>query len=139
MDGNALAPRAQVVGAAIINIAMALWLVGAPHALGYASIEAARWNAPIVGVIVMAIAAVRIWRPASTASLSVVTILLAAWLVMASLVLGGFSWRGYGTTSSSRPCSRPRVASACTSDIGRGPVLAIDRAGHDEPRSVRWR
>lgn len=81
-----LQPRAEVIGAAIVNLLMGMWLLAAPYALGYDRTPAA-WNSTIVGILVMAVAVVRIVRPATTAWLSAVTLALGVWLVVASFVL----------------------------------------------------
>ena len=81
-----LQPRAEVIGAAIVNLLMGIWLLGAPYALGYDR-TAAAWNSTIVGILVMAVAVVRLMRPTTTAWLSAVTLALGVWLVAASFVL----------------------------------------------------
>lgn len=81
-----LQPKAEVIGAAVVNLLMGIWLLGAPYALGYARTPAA-WNSTIVGVLVMAVAIVRLFRPATTAWLSVVTLALCVWLIGASFLL----------------------------------------------------
>lgn len=93
MDSYVLRPRTQVIGAAIINIAMALWLIGAPYALEYDHIEAAAWNALIVGLLVIVVAIVRIRWPARTAQLSFLTIALGVWLAAAPFMLGNWATR----------------------------------------------
>jgi len=75
-----------VIGAAVVNLLMGIWLLGAPYALGYARTSAG-WNSTIIGILVMAVAVVRIVRPATTAWLSAVTLALGVWLVVASFVL----------------------------------------------------
>ena len=85
-----LQPRAEVIGAAIVNLLMGIWLLGAPYALGYDR-TAAAWNSTIVGILVMAVAVVRLFRPATTARLSAVTLALGVWLVAASFVLNPVS------------------------------------------------
>jgi hypothetical protein len=40
VDPYELQPRAQVIGAGIVNLMMGAWLVAAPYALGYAGAEA---------------------------------------------------------------------------------------------------
>jgi SPW repeat len=52
-----------------------MWLLGAPYALGYDP-TAAAWNSTIVGILVIAVAVVRLFRPATTAWLSAVTLAL---------------------------------------------------------------
>jgi hypothetical protein len=75
-----------VIGAAVVNLLMGVWLLGAPYALGYDR-TAAAWNSTIVGILVMAVAVVRLFRPATTAWLSAVTLALGVWLIAASFVL----------------------------------------------------
>jgi hypothetical protein len=75
-----------VIGAAVVNLLMGIWLLGAPYALGYDRTPAA-WNSTIIGLLVMAVAVVRIIRPTTTAWLSAVTLALGVWLVVASFVL----------------------------------------------------
>ena len=75
-----------MIGAAIVNLLMGIWLLGAPYALGYDR-TAAAWNSTIVGILVMAVAVVRIVRPKTTAWLSAVTLAPGVWLVGASFVL----------------------------------------------------
>lgn len=81
-----LQPRAEVRGAAVVNVLMGMWLLGAPYALGYDR-TAAAWNSTIVGILVIAVAVVRIVRPTTTAWLSAVTLSLGVWLIAASFVL----------------------------------------------------
>jgi hypothetical protein len=85
-----LEPRSEVIGAGVVNLVMGMWLMAAPWVFGYARTEAG-WNATIVGLVVMAIAVVRIVRPARRVWLSVVTLGLGIWLVVAPFVIGDVS------------------------------------------------
>ena len=81
-------PRSQVIGAAVINFVMGLWLIGAPYALGYQNADDAATDALVVGLVIVAIAIVRMIKPATTVSLSYVSLGLGIWLVLAPFVLG---------------------------------------------------
>ena len=85
-----LEPRSEVIGAGVVNLVMGMWLMAAPWIFGYARTTAG-WNATIVGLVVMAIAVVRIVRPARRVWLSVVTLVLGIWLVVAPFVIGDFT------------------------------------------------
>lgn len=90
-DPYELQPRAQVVGAGIVNLMMGAWLVAAPYALGYAEVRVAAWNALVVGLLVMAVSTVRIVRPARSAWLSVANLVLGTWLIVAAITVGEVS------------------------------------------------
>lgn len=79
-----------MIGAGVVNLVMGVWLMAAPWVFGYAR-TAAGWSTTIVGLAVMTIAVVRIVRPARRVWLSVVTLALGIWLVLAPFVLGDVS------------------------------------------------
>lgn len=71
-----------------INLVAGLWLISAPFVLGYAYItNNALWNDIIVGIVVAAIAAVRVAGPLRHAAVSWINAALGAWLIVAPFVL----------------------------------------------------
>lgn len=70
-----------------INLIAGLWLISAPFVLGYTYLTSALWNDVIVGIVVAAIAAVRVAGPLRHASVSWINAALGAWLIVAPFVL----------------------------------------------------
>jgi hypothetical protein len=70
-----------------INILLGIWLIIAPFVLGYSNIERATWNAIIVGVLVLAMAAVRISDPARRPGLSWANMVLGIWLILSPFIM----------------------------------------------------
>lgn len=119
-----LQPRAEVIGAAIVNLLMGIWLLGAPYALGYDR-TAAAWNSTIVGILVIAVAVVRLFRPATTAWLSAVTLALGVWLVAASFVLH--------PVSTARTVNNLIVAAVIVTEASVSLVNGLRAARSDQP------
>lgn len=82
--------RGQIRGASGINLAIGIWLIIAPFVL--ATTGAALVNDVAVGIVIAALAAVRIARPAAaTKPASWVNAVLGAWLIVAPFALGYIS------------------------------------------------
>ncbi|HZD18015.1 MAG TPA: SPW repeat protein [Actinomycetota bacterium] len=79
-------PRTEIVWAAVMNLLSGAWLVGAPHALGYSDVADALWNDMTIGLVVIAVAVIRLITPARSRWLSLVNLLLALWLLAAPTV-----------------------------------------------------
>jgi hypothetical protein len=79
--------RDQIKSADALNILAGLWLIIAAFALGYADITRALWNDIILGVAIVAIAAVRV-ASERLPWLSWIELVLGAWLIAAPFVLG---------------------------------------------------
>ena len=79
----AYVPSVFVVGAG-------LWLIvaGLMPRGDFAGASASAWSKLTVGVVVTLFAAIRVVRPARTAPLSLVNVLLGAWMVASPFVLG---------------------------------------------------
>jgi hypothetical protein len=90
----------KLVGVYGVIILVALWLIVSPFVLGYAAIPAALWNSFAVGVIVIAIAAVRAFVPESPSWLSWVSVVFGLWLIIAPFILafGGLNLQHWNTT-----------------------------------------
>jgi VIT1/CCC1 family predicted Fe2+/Mn2+ transporter len=77
----------QVKIASGLNVLLGLWLLVAPFLLGYAEVGAAMWNDVIVGGLVLALAGIRVWKPAQNRWLSWTNLLLGVWLLAAPFIL----------------------------------------------------
>lgn len=71
-----------------INIIAGLWLLLAPFALGYATVETALWNSIIIGLAVAVMAIVRVVRPDEYEGVSWVNFVLGIWLLVSPFALG---------------------------------------------------
>ena len=78
----------QVRTASGLNILAGLWLVLAPWALAYATVEAAMWNSVIVGLAIAIMAIVRVGMPLQYEGISWVNFLLGIWLILSPFLLG---------------------------------------------------
>lgn len=74
-----------MIGAGVVNALMGAWLVASPFALDYSG--EAVWNAVVIGLVVMAVAVIRIRRPMTSTRLSAVTLALGVWLVLATFIV----------------------------------------------------
>jgi hypothetical protein len=81
-------PRTEVTWASGVNIVAGAWLLGAPLVLGYASRADAAWNDLVVGLVVLGVAGIRIFRPIRSAWWSVVNMVAAVWLMLSPFLLG---------------------------------------------------
>jgi hypothetical protein len=72
----------QVVLASGINLILGLWLIIAPFVLGCTSYRHSEWNSIVVGVIVAALAAIRIWGGRSASWLSWIIAALGLWMIV---------------------------------------------------------
>lgn len=70
-----------------INIIAGLWLLLAPFALGYSTIEAALWNSIILGLAIAVMAIVRVVQPEEHEGVSWVNFVLGIWLLVSPFVL----------------------------------------------------
>lgn len=84
---EAPAPVQTVYSTSGINILAGLWLILAPFALDYATVEAALWNSVIVGIAVAVMAIVRVTQPREYEGVSWVNFVLGIWLVVSPFVL----------------------------------------------------
>jgi hypothetical protein len=87
VDQAAGTPRANVRWAGVVNVIVAIWLIAAPLALGYADVTSALVNDYIVGSVVLGVAAVRIARPSWHPLFSLVNLVLGVWLLVAPFAL----------------------------------------------------
>lgn len=97
--GNAT--RGQVMTASGLNLIAGLWLIIAPFLLNYGDLREALGNDIIIGIIVAALAAIRISGAYQAAWLSWTNFVLGAWLIIAPFVLGYGEAAPLGTTYSS--------------------------------------
>lgn len=86
--------KRQPYGASGIGIIAGLWLMAAPFVLGYAGIEAAKWNDITAGALVLVTALFRSFSPRARPAWSVADLVLGFWLLLAPFVLG---YASYGT------------------------------------------
>lgn len=72
-----------------LNILFSLWLIISPFVLAYSGLSMlAMWDAIIVGVIVLILAAIRMANPESSPWLSWINALLGIWLIISPFALG---------------------------------------------------
>jgi hypothetical protein len=69
-------------------LVLGLWLLISPFLLGYASADAAAWNAYAVGAAVVILAATSLWVPSFGMDEEWANLMLGLWLVAAPFVLG---------------------------------------------------
>jgi hypothetical protein len=80
----------------ILNFILGIWVLISPFVLGYSHDKGAIWNNVISGIIIMVIAAVRIWGNAMP-RISWINFIVGIWLIIspwaANFSLGsGFAW-----------------------------------------------
>ncbi|MDI1444898.1 SPW repeat protein [Polyangium sp. 6x1] len=71
-----------------INVALGIWLLIAPAALGYVDVYAVN-NDRLLGILIAASAIAALWAPKAR----FVNVVLGAWLIIAPFVLGYFGGR----------------------------------------------
>ncbi len=72
-----------------LNILFSLWLIISPFLLAYSGLSTlAMWDAIIVGVIVLILAAIREANPMNASFLSWINALLGLWLLISPFILG---------------------------------------------------
>lgn len=81
-------PITQVKTASGLNILAGLWLVLAPWALAYGTVEPALWNSVIIGLAVAVLAIVRVGMPLQYEGISWINFVLGIWLILAPFILG---------------------------------------------------
>jgi hypothetical protein len=69
------------------NLVLAAWIIVSPWTLGYDSYTSVDINHLVVGVSVLGFALARCLRPLTTTPLSVLNVMLGAWLVASQFVL----------------------------------------------------
>lgn len=69
-----------------IALALGIWLIVAPMALGYED-WAATWNDILVGVVVAILAGLTMARPVRYSSFAWINVVLGLWLIVAPFVL----------------------------------------------------
>lgn len=87
-DDEAPAEIKTVYSTSGINIIAGLWLLLAPFALGYSTVETALWNSIVLGIAVAVMAMVRVVRPDDHEGVSWVNFVLGIWLLVSPFVLG---------------------------------------------------
>jgi hypothetical protein len=80
--------RQRVYVASGLNILAGLWLLLAPFALGYAGVASAMWNSAAIGIVVSALAILRVSKPAHHEGVSWTNCALGLWMIFAPFVLG---------------------------------------------------
>ncbi len=75
-------------GASAVNVLAGLWLLISPLILDFGTVSnVVAWNSAFIGVIVIAVAAVKVARPQSV-GMSWLNVVLGGWLVLSPWVLG---------------------------------------------------
>jgi hypothetical protein len=69
------------------NILAGIWLVIAPFALHYGSVDTPLWNDIVLGIAIFILAMVRLSAPLAHAGVSWVNFVLGLWLIVAPFVL----------------------------------------------------
>jgi hypothetical protein len=85
MDTNYNTTDASRPGS-VLNILAGIWLIISPGVLGFAGLAAPTWNAVILGIAVLVLAAIRLGTR-GTQALSWINCILGAWLVISPFVL----------------------------------------------------
>jgi hypothetical protein len=80
----------------IVNFILGIWVLISPFVLGYSHNKGAVWNNVISGIVIMVVAAVRIWGSASY-RISWINFIVGLWLIIspwaANFRIGpGFAW-----------------------------------------------
>lgn len=83
---RAEAAAAKVRWTSGINVVAGLWLIIAPFVLGYAA-RAAYWNDIILGIVVAALAMMRLRVPLRLPALSWTNVIIGIWLIIAPWIL----------------------------------------------------
>jgi hypothetical protein len=81
MPGNASRP------ASTLNVLAGIWLILSAWILGFNGVPAAVWDAVLVGIVVLVLAACRLGT-AGTNGLSWLNLILGIWLIISPFVLG---------------------------------------------------
>lgn len=79
--------RTTVRAAVTANLLLALWLLVTPWVFGYSSETAAVWNQLLVGLLVAACAAARLWAPARRPMLSWLSSALGLWILFVPIAI----------------------------------------------------
>jgi SPW repeat len=78
----------QVRWASGINVIAGLWLIISPFVLSYTGLQGALWNDVILGIVIAALAAIRVAGAMDQPWLSWVNVVLGAWVIISAWVLG---------------------------------------------------
>ncbi|HEU4792405.1 MAG TPA: SPW repeat protein [Nitrolancea sp.] len=72
----------QVVTTSGLTILAGLWLILSPFILGFTNLRSSMWNAIIVGIILAALAAIRLYSARRKSWISWVSAALGVWLIL---------------------------------------------------------
>ncbi len=72
----------QVLTASGLTIIAGLWLILSPFILGFTMLRSSMWNAVIVGIVIAALAAMRLYGARRHSWLSWVIAALGVWLIL---------------------------------------------------------
>jgi hypothetical protein len=73
------------------NLVLGLWLIIAPFLLGYGAIPGPMWNDVLIGIIIAALAALRLSSPGHSGWASWTNLVAGLWLIIAPFVIAGYT------------------------------------------------
>ena len=114
--------KSKVSGLGGIPLAAGIWLLIAPFVLGYSTLAQALWNDLIVGVLLVTLALVRVFKPLRYAGVSWTIVALGVWLILAPFILG------YGNFGN--PGESVNTKGATWNDIIAGVIVLAIAAGN---------
>ena len=83
-----MTPVAQTKSASGINVLLGCWLIVSPWIFSYAGNQGGMWNSIVAGIIVLLVAANRIYSPRSGVTLSWLNLLLGLWTIASPWIYG---------------------------------------------------
>ena len=73
------------------NLVLGLWLIIAPFLLGYSGLSGPLWNDIISGVLIAALAILRLGKPATSEWASWTNMVIGIWLILGPWVIAGYT------------------------------------------------
>ena len=83
-----MTPVTQTKSASGINVLLGCWLIVSPWIFSYAGNQGGMWNSIVAGIIVLLVAANRIYSPRSGVTLSWLNLLLGLWTIASPWIYG---------------------------------------------------
>jgi len=83
-----MTPVTQTKSASGINVLLGCWLIVSPWIFSYAGNQGGLWNSIVAGIIVLLVAANRIYSPRSGVTLSWLNLLLGLWTIASPWIYG---------------------------------------------------
>jgi SPW repeat len=80
--------RSTISWASGLNIALGIWLIISPFVFGYGDMQTLLGNDIILGIVVGALAVIRVLGPFSTSAAGWLNFLLGIWIIISPFALG---------------------------------------------------